>query len=323
MMLQIGDQFDRFQIRSHMAQGGMGDIYRAYDLMNNREVVLKVPNQMMIGDPALFERFQRELEVTNNLHHPGIQKGLGSGQYNRTPYLITELVDGVSMREMMEKEAPLPPDKAITLIRKIADAMAYCHEHDVIHRDLKPENVLIGSDGQPTILDFGLALTKGAKRVTYANITPTAGTPDYMSPEQIEGQRGDQRSDIYAIGTMFYELLTGKPPFTGDTPMAVMAQHVRGNAPRADKEKAGISPQLAAVVARCLQREPDDRYPNMRALIHDLDHLDSVDTTILNKNIESPTTLPFWRSQAFIAIAVSIGVMIAMVIFALAVQGLR
>src|SRR6185369_9428837 len=116
MILQIGDQFDRFQIRSHMAQGGMGDIYRAYDLMNNREVVLKIPNQMMIGDPALFERFQRELEVTNNLHHPAIQKGLGSGQYNRTPYLITEFVDGNSLRDIIANEPPLPPNKAIDLI---------------------------------------------------------------------------------------------------------------------------------------------------------------------------------------------------------------
>jgi eukaryotic-like serine/threonine-protein kinase len=323
MMLQIGDQFDRFQIRSHMAQGGMGDIYRAYDLMNNREVVLKVPNQMMIGDPALFERFQRELEVTNNLKHPAIQKGLGSGQYNRTPYLITEFVDGISMRELIDKEAPLPPDKANAIIRKIADAMAYCHEHDVIHRDLKPENVLINPDGQPTILDFGLALTKGARRVTYANFTPTAGTPDYMSPEQIEGQRGDQRSDIYAVGTILYELLAGKTPFTGDTPMAVMAQHVRSVAPRLDKEKPGISPQLAAVVARCLQRNPDDRYPTMRALIYDLDHLDKVDISILDKYEDASKPLPFWRSQTFVAIAISVGLMVVIVIFALALQGLR
>src|SRR6185369_17101674 len=141
MILQIGDQFDRFQIRSHMAQGGMGDIYRAYDLMNNREVVLKIPNQMMIGDPALYERFQRELEVTNNLHHPAIQKGLGSGQYDRTPYLVTELIDGQSLRDLIERKAPMPTDEAIALIRKVAEGIQYCHENQVIHRDLKPENI--------------------------------------------------------------------------------------------------------------------------------------------------------------------------------------
>src|SRR5215510_7171294 len=108
MILQIGDQFDRFQIRSHMAQGGMADIYRAYDLMNGQEVVLKIPNQMMIGDPAQYERFQRELEVTNTLSHPAVQKGLGSGQFNRTPYLITAFVEGQSMRDVVEKQAPMP-----------------------------------------------------------------------------------------------------------------------------------------------------------------------------------------------------------------------
>jgi serine/threonine-protein kinase len=144
-----------------------------------------------------------------------------------------------------------------------------------------------------------------------------------MSPEQIEGQRGDERSDIYAIGTIFYEMLCGKPPFTGDNAMVVMAQHVRGGAPRLDKVKADISTPLAAVVARCLQREPADRYPNMRALIHDLDHLDSVDTAILNKVTPTSDSLPFWRSQAFVAVAISVMVMAAIVIFALAVQGMR
>jgi len=197
-MLQIGDQFDRFQIRTHMAQGGMADIYRAYDLTTGKEVVLKIPNRMMIGDPAQYERFQRELAVMNELHHPSIQTGLGSGQYNRTPYLVTEFVDGKSMRDVVSEQAPMPADQAAALIHKIADGIAYCHEHDVVHRDLKPENILVTSDGQPVIIDFGLALTKEARRVTYANLTPSAGTPDYMAPEQIEGQRGDKRTDIYA-----------------------------------------------------------------------------------------------------------------------------
>src|SRR5438105_186823 len=141
-MFQIGDQFDHYQIRSRMAQGGMGTIYRAYDLLNGRDVALKVPDRMALGDPAQYERFQRELEVMKLLDHPAIQKGLGSGLYNRTPYLITALVDGESMRKLIDEKAPLPPAEAVRLIRKIAEGIAYCHEHDVIHRDLKPENIL-------------------------------------------------------------------------------------------------------------------------------------------------------------------------------------
>ena len=129
-MLQIGDQFDRFQIREHMAQGGMADIYRAYDLVNRRDVVLKIPDKMMIGDPAQYERFQRELEVLNTLDHPAILHGLGSGQYNRIPYLVTELVKGKSLRDIIAASAPLPPDQAVPLMRKIAEGMAYCHDNE-------------------------------------------------------------------------------------------------------------------------------------------------------------------------------------------------
>src|SRR4029077_8237024 len=151
--------------------------------------------------PAQYERFQRELEVVAALKHPAIQRGLGSGQYNRTPYLVTELIEGESLRKLIQREAPLPLEKALTLIHKIAEGLAYCHDHDVIHRDLKPENILITTEGQPVILDFGLALTKTSHRVTYANLSNTAGTPDYMAPEQIEGLRGDKRTDIYAVVT--------------------------------------------------------------------------------------------------------------------------
>jgi eukaryotic-like serine/threonine-protein kinase len=320
MMLQIGDQFDRFQIRTHMAQGGMTDIYRAYDLTSGEEVVLKISNRMMIGDPAQYERFQRELAVMNELHHPSIQTGLGSSQYNRTPYLMTEFIDGKSMRDVVSQQAPMPPEQAVAFIHKIADGVAYCHDHD---GDLKPENILITNANQPVIIDFGLALTKEARRVTYANLTPSAGTPDYMSSEQIEGQRGDKRTDIYAVSTMLYELLAGHVPFAGDNYQVVMQQHLQAAIPRLDEEKPGVSPQIASVVTRCLQRIPDGRYPDRRALIYDLDHLDAVNTGILQKGTGAATAVPFWRSPTFRMVALSILVLLAIVVLAVAAQGLR
>jgi len=323
MMLQVGDQFDHYEIMSHVAQGGMADIYIARDLMGGEEVALKIPNRMMIGDPAQFERFQRELTVMRTLDHPAIQKGLSSGQFNRTPFLVTAWVNGTSMRDLIIKDAPFPPDKAIALIRKIADGMAYCHEHDVVHRDLKPENVLITTEGQPVILDFGLALTKEGRRVTYANLSGTAGTPDYMAPEQVEGQRGDIRTDIYALGIMLYELLAGKVPYSGDNTMAVMAQQLRGAVPRLDKEVKGISPQLAAVVARAIQKSPDDRYATMRDFIEALDHPENADITVLDKITGAATRVPFWRTQAFVAVAVTIVIMVVVVALALAAQAAR
>ena len=323
-MLQIGDQFDRYQIQAQMAQGGMSDIYRAYDMVNHREVVIKIPDQTMLGDPATFERFQRELAVMNTLHHPVILKGLGSGKYNRIPFLVTEFVEGRSLRTVIESSAPFPLDKAVPLIRKIADGMAYCHQNDVIHRDLKPENILVTSDGQPVIIDFGLALTKSAHRVTYSNLSATMGTPDYMAPEQIDGKRGDQRTDIYALGTIMYELLTGKPPFTGDSNMVVMAQHLNGTPPRLDRVDPSISPQFAAIVATSLARNPDDRYSDMNAFIQALDHPEDADLAILDK-MDTPnvTAVSLTQLQVIRGILIAVGIIAGLVVLALALQYLH
>jgi serine/threonine-protein kinase len=323
-MLQIGDQFDRYQIQGHMAQGGMSDIYRAYDLVNHREVVVKIPDQSMIGDPAQFERFQREMEVMSILDHPAILKGLGSGKYNRIPYLVTEFVDGQSLRALINNSAPLPPDQAVSLVRKIADGMAYCHKNEVIHRDLKPENVLITADQQPVIMDFGLALTKGGHRVTYANVSATMGTPDYMAPEQIEGHRGDQRTDVYALGTILYELLTGKLPFTGDSSLAVMAQHLNGTALRVDRVNPAVSPNLAAIVARCLAHDPNQRYPSMEALIEALDHPENADLSILDKlNHSANSSASLMQMQTVKGIIIALGIVAVLIVVALVLQQFR
>ncbi|HEX7976370.1 MAG TPA: serine/threonine-protein kinase [Anaerolineales bacterium] len=322
-MLQIGDQLDHFQILEHLAQGGMSDIYRAMDLVNRREVAIKVPDPTMIGDPAQYERFQRELEVMNTLSHPAILKGLGSGTHNRIPYLVTELVEGKSLRKWIDASAPMPAGEIVPLICKIADGMAYCHEHGVIHRDLKPENILITAQGQPVIMDFGLALTKSAHRVTYSNLSATMGTPDYMAPEQIEGQRGDQRTDIYGLGTIFFEMLAGRLPFTGDSHLAIMAQHLQHEAPRLDRLQAGVSPELAAIVARCLQRNPAGRYPDMCLLIEALEHPENADLTLLEKAAAPSHPRPWWRSDAAKAIGISLSILLALVFLAFILQSLR
>ena len=323
-MPQIGDQFDRYQIQSHMAQGGMSDVYRAFDLVDRREVAIKIPDKSMLGDPAQFERFQRELEVMSTLDHPAILKGLGSGKYNRVPFLVTEFIDGQSLRAMLEKSAPLPPEQAISLIRKIADGMAYCHKNGVIHRDLKPENILISQDAQPIIMDFGLALTKSAHRVTYSNLSVTMGTPDYMSPEQVNGQRGDQRTDIYAVGIMLYEMLIGQPPFIGDSNMAVMSQHVNAIPPRLDKLKPGISPQLAAIVARCLLKDPDGRFQDMESLIDALDHPESVNLSIIEQASQIPANTPsLIQMQTLQGVGIAVGILAIITFLAFILQALR
>jgi serine/threonine protein kinase len=325
-MLQIGDQFDQFQILAHVAKGGMSDIYRAYDLLNRREVAIKIPDPSMIGDPAQFERFQRELEVLNTFDHPAIMKGLGSGTYNRIPYLVMQFLEGRSLRLLIEESAPLPCAQALELITKIGEGLAYCHANGVIHRDLKPENIIVTAEGQPVIMDFGLALTRKAHRVTYSNLSATMGTPDYMAPEQIEGQRGDQRTDLYALATILYELLAGQTPFTGDNNLAVMAQHVNNAAPRLDKLQPCVEPGIAAVVATALQREPDRRYPDIQAFLAALEHPEQADLSILERAAGAGRLEKLLRSTAFKATVISlalIGSMVACAIIAQALQAAR
>jgi serine/threonine-protein kinase len=300
----------------------MSDIYRAYDVVNKAEVTLKIPDQSMIGDPGQYERFQRELEITNTLRHPAILRGLGSGSYNRTPFLATEFVDGKSLRVLIEEEAPMPPERAVALFRRIAEGVAYCHENGVVHRDLKPENVIVRSDGQPVIIDFGLALTKSAHRVTYANLSATAGTPDYMAPEQIEGQRGDRRTDLYALGIILYEMLSGRTPYAGDNNLAVMAQALRSAPPRLDRLRPDVSPELAAIVARCLLRKPDDRYDDVAGLLAALDRPESADLSLLDRADEG-SGASFLRSTAFKAIAASVAIIAVFIALAILLQLLR
>jgi serine/threonine-protein kinase len=323
-MLQIGDQFDRYQITAYMTQGGMSDIYRAFDLVSRREVVIKIPDQSTIGDPAQYERFQRELEVMSSLDHPAILKGLGSGRYNRIPYLASELVEGQSLRKLIEASAPLPVAQAADIVIKIADGMAYCHANNVIHRDLKPENILLTAEGQPVIMDFGLALTKGSHRVTYSNLSAIMGTPEYMAPEQIDGQRGDARTDVYALGAILFEMLSGRPPYGGDTPMAVMAQHLRGALPRLDRLNPAVSPQLAAVAAKSLQKEAGHRYPDMGAFIEAIKTPELADLSILEKTPKAGgVTWSLETIQALKGVGIAFGVLVALIILAVVLQTVR
>ncbi len=319
-MLKPGDRFDGFEIRSHIARGGMSDIYRAYEPAARRDVVLKIPDSSGWGDPVQFERFQRELEVTQTLDHPTIQRGLGSGTFERIPYLVAEYVEGRSLRELIDSGTPLPPQRAEELIRKIADGIAYCHEHGVIHRDLKPENILITAAGQPVILDFGLALTRKGRRITYPKLSSIAGTPEYMAPEQVDGQRGDPRTDIYSIGIIFYEMLAGHPPFESDNPMAVMGQHVFRPIPRLDRERPAVSESLAAIIVRCLQKKPVDRFPDVRAFLDALDHPEAVDLAVLQTAGGKVMVDPYLRNQILVALAISFGILLAVTLLAIILQ---
>jgi serine/threonine-protein kinase len=279
MRYQAGETVnDRYEIIESLGHGGMNDAYKARERVTGRIVVLKIPFSSLIGDPATYSRYQRELEIGKRLHHPNIQQLLDEGRLDDgvAPYLVLEFVDGTLLREYLRQNAPLSVEEAIRIAVQLADALEYCHQHGVVHRDLKPENILMEADGTVKLVDFGIALLQGARRLTFRRLSSEVGTPDYMAPEQVEGDRGDARTDIYALGVMLYEMLTADVPYHGDNPLAVMGQRVNTDAPLLRHKRPDLPPALEAIVWRALRRDPSERYASMAGLRDDLLHLDQV-----------------------------------------------
>ena len=308
----------QYEILESLGQGGMNDAYKARDRVSGRLVVLKIPFSSLIGDPATFSRYQRELEIGKRLHHPNIQQLLDEGRLGGVaPYLVLEYVDGTLLREHLRQHAPLQVEEAIGITVQIADALQYCHEHGVIHRDLKPENILIEADGTVKLVDFGIALLQGARRLTFRRLTSGFGTPDYMAPEQVQGDRGDARTDVYALGVMLFEMLTADVPYHGDSPLAIMSQRVTTDAPLLRRKRADLSPQLEAVVWRALRRDPAERYPTMAAFRHDLTHLDQVTVPEYPTDTGGPQRI---RRDHLVNVAIIVGVLVLLALLGVLAQ---
>jgi len=201
--LHPGDQLDHYRIDSLVARSGMASIYRAIDSRTVRAVAIKLPHPEMEGDPFLFDRFNREEEIGKKLDHPGVVQVLNDEERSRR-YMVLEWVDGRLLRQVLNQAKILPPERAIKLTLGICDALDYIHRQGVVHRDLKPENIMVDAEDRTKLIDFGIAANAGSRRLTFAKLTEAMGTPDYISPEQVKGKRGDARSDIYALSVMLY-----------------------------------------------------------------------------------------------------------------------
>ncbi len=273
-----GARIDHYEIIRMLGHGGMNRVYLAQDILSQQLVVLKFPNDDLIGNVAVFERYKREAEIGTRLNNPHVQRVLNAGEERREEYLVVEYIEGRTLREVLEERAPnlLPVDEAIRITLQICDALAYCHEHGVFHRDIKPENIMVLPDGNIKIIDFGIALLEGARRVTWRGLSSTVGTPDYMAPEQLRGERGMAGSDIYAVGVILYEMLCGRTPFEGENIFSIMNQHVSQDPPSILQFNPNLSPALATVVMRAIRRDPQKRYKSMRDMMQDLRHLDDL-----------------------------------------------
>jgi serine/threonine protein kinase len=252
----------------------MASIYRATDLRDNRVVALKIPHPDLEADPILFDRFKREADIGEKLSHPKVMRVFGQEKRSRV-YMVMEWCDGRLLRQILS-EGRLTHERAIRIAIGILEALEYIHANGIVHRDLKPENIMVDPEDNIKLIDFGIAGDSAAKRLTYANFTAALGTPDYISPEQVKGKRGDGRSDIYAMGVILYEMLSGKLPFTGPSPLAVMNDRLINHPIPPQVADPTISLQMQEVLYRALERDPRNRYATAREFARDLQHLDQV-----------------------------------------------
>jgi serine/threonine-protein kinase len=289
---RAGEQLDNFQLESVVVHSGMATIFRARDMRTGQQVAIKIPHLEVESDPVFFERFRREEEIGQTLEHPGIVKVLRTEK--SSVYIVMEWAEGKLLRELLREQTKLSVERATHIAIQICDTLDYIHSLGVVHRDLKPENIMIDAEDNIRLLDFGIAAKAGARRLTFGKLSHTMGTPDYISPEQVKGKRGDCRSDVYALGVMLYEMLTGQVPFEGANPFVVMNARLH-YAPQSPREiDPEISQSVENILLRCLARDPKERYASAHNLARDLQYPEQVATSVPEWTLPQKSWLPAW-----------------------------
>lgn len=291
----------RFALTAVISHGGMSTIFKAEDMHNgSRTVALKVPYQRLGLDPNHMPRFQREEEIGRRLNHPSILQFIwGIGKRSR-PYLVMEYLQGHTLYRELRQRPKLPEAEALRLASRICEALQYVHQNQVVHRDLKPENIMLCDDGSIRLMDFGIARSARSPRLTFVGFAP--GTPHYMAPERVKCKRGDARTDIYGLGAMLYEMLTGVIAFDQEDPMVIMNARVTGDPEAPRKINPALSPQAEEIVLRAMERNPDQRYQTASEMKAALDAPSQVELTGRCDRLEPTTPAKrFWRKARLAA----------------------
>jgi eukaryotic-like serine/threonine-protein kinase len=265
---------DRYEIGEILGFGGMSEVHLARDIRLHRDVAVKVLRADLARDPSFYLRFRREAQNAAALNHPAIVAVYDTGEAETPtgplPYIVMEYVDGQTLRDIVHGDGPIPPRQAIEIIADACQALNFSHQHGIIHRDVKPANIMISNAGAVKVMDFGIARAIADSGNSVTQTSAVIGTAQYLSPEQARGETVDSRSDVYSLGCVLYEILTGEPPFVGDSPVAVAYQHVREDPVPPSERYDGISPELDAVVLKALAKNPDNRYQTAADMRTDL-----------------------------------------------------
>ncbi|MDF4251793.1 protein kinase [Streptomyces sp. WMMB303] len=258
----VGD--GRYRLTHRLGRGGMAEVFGAEDVRLGRTVAVKLLRSDLAEDPVSKARFTREAQSVAGLNHHSVVAVYDSGEEliggNITPYIVMELVEGSTIRDLLLNADAPPPDQALIIVSGVLEALAYSHQHGIVHRDIKPANVIITRGGAVKVMDFGIARALHGASNTMTQTGMVMGTPQYLSPEQALGKTVDTRSDLYATGCLLYELLTRRPPFTGETPLSVVYQHVQDDPVLPSQVSDSTPPELDGLVMRALAKEPDDRF---------------------------------------------------------------
>jgi serine/threonine-protein kinase len=285
--MMVGDVLaGRYELEELVGSGGMSTVYRARDRTLDRTVALKVLALQYTDDADHIERFSREARTVASLSHPNIVTLIDRGEHDGRLFIVFEYVEGDNLKRRIQKAGPAPVDEALRLVIQVARALSYAHAQGLVHRDVKPQNVLLNGHGQAKVTDFGIARSLEVHGMTQTGTV--LGSSEYISPEQAQGRSVDERTDVYSLGVVLYELLTGSVPFTGENFVAVAMRHINEPAPSVLERRPDVPLRVAEAVDRALQKDPDDRFPTMAAFgteltecLEDLRGVDSAQTAVL------------------------------------------
>jgi serine/threonine-protein kinase len=299
---------DRYLLGEMIGTGGMADVYIAQDQRLSREVAVKILRSDLAKDPAFVARFRKEAKAAAGLNHPGIVAVYDSGE-EPAPYIVMELVSGHTLRQLIHQGERVSLDDALSIVEQVLAALEYSHQRNIVHRDIKPANVMITDKGDVKVMDFGIARALDDLGATLTSTWNVVGTAQYLSPEQATGESADARSDIYSTGCLLFELLTGQPPFTGETPVSIAFQHVSGEIPSARALQSDLPIDIETITKVALAKQPDDRYASAQAMLDDVIKVhkgQSVTTKVATKPFFTRRSAMIYGGSFLAAIALSI-----------------